>query len=441
MGVANVNHHQRKRGIALLLSIFVVAIVLAVALAVLGHAINSATSTSGVQMKNGAFDAAEAGLNQAIFALDVDKTLAPGTCPTPGGTLDGVSFNCVIGANQLNSTVGTSVTDPGAAGGSTVSVPAGNAFVYGYVSSMNGRRTYVEAVVTRATPAPLPATGVNAQANVFYAYNPNVTITGNVHANVGIYWNQVGKNPNPPPVTGATYGYLVNQLPASKGMYTGGSGLITLPTAAQMNLFKADALQVAQSGASKNGSQAITDCAGNDATGGCTGNVYISGDVNLTSSIAFRGGGTVFIDGNVNISGQGQFFNVGNGTIVVEGALSTSGQGAYANNSDTGQIIVFAKDAPTCQPPAQPFPSEPTGCAISLTGISRPSGLIYAPFGSVLVAGNGNELGAIDAGTSPSAGGGSVYFFGGGSSGGFTAVPVPTAPVDGEVKITAYWEY
>ncbi len=418
----------KQRGITIIFALAVVFIVLAVSLTIFGDAMNSASNSASVKAKNDALNAATAGLDAAIYALDGDKTLQPGPCPKPSGTLDNASFDCYIAANHLNSLIGTTVADPGGPAGATILVPAKTAYGYGSVPSSAGRRTYVEAIVTRASPVvgraspmPFPAAGVNAQGNIYYQYNPQAKIIGDVRANSAIYWNHVGSTPVDPPVIGGTYGATVNQLPATNGMHTGATGL-AFPTPAEMLQFQANAKALARAGRTMSPGQILVDCMGNGAVGGCTGNLYVSGDLHLSNGVAFIGGGTVYIDGSVNISGQGGLWNVGPGIIVVAGAFQASGQ--YFNSTNLGQLVVFG-----------------TGTAISLKGQSAPAGLIYAPFGSIELIGNGSAMGSLNSGTTPLQSGGDISFKGGGSGGGFAKSVVSTALSDGELRTTSYWEY
>jgi Tfp pilus assembly protein PilX len=426
------------RAFSLALALVVAVVILAVVLAVLVEAENASFSAAGVRQKAGAVDAAEAGLNAAINALDIDKTATPGPCPTPNGSLNGLTFTCEIAANQLNSIAAAAVADPGAAAGTTVNVPAGSAYVYGAVTG-GARPTYVEAVVARATPLPFPGAGISAQANVFYAYDTTVHVAGNVHANGGIYWNLAGSRPLVPPVVGATQGYRVNQLPATFGMNVGGPQFV-LPAPVQMRQFQYNALQLAQAGTTMTSGQVLLQCVGNNLTGGCSGNIYVPGDLVISSGIAFVGGGTVYVGGNVTINGIGGLWNVGRGTIIVAGTFVTTGLGAYLNVTNGGELVVFGTDAQALPPPA-PFPPKPSGTALSMRGLAAPGGVIYVPFGSALIASTGFQSGALVAGTSPPQSGGDIFLYGGGPVGAFAAFSTASTITDGELRTTSYWEH
>src|SRR5579864_4356075 len=70
---------RRQRGIAMIIALFLVVIALLVAIAVLANTTNSANSSLSVQTKNGAFNAAETGLNTAIYQIDANNTIGSGT--------------------------------------------------------------------------------------------------------------------------------------------------------------------------------------------------------------------------------------------------------------------------------------------------------------------------------------------------------------------------
>ncbi len=436
---AQVRQRRTQRGISMVFALVVVFIVLAISLTIFGDAINTASNSGGVQAKNSAFDAASAGLDAAIFALDRDKTLPPGPCPTPGGSLNDVSFDCHIAANQLNKLAPASAADPGVPGTPTLVVPPKTAYIYASVSS-GGRRTYAEAIVTRASPMPFPAAGVNAQRDVFYAFNPTtVTVVGDVRSDASIYWNLAGSSPLVPPVIGGTYAATIDQLPGIGGTNEGQS-TVTFPTPSQMLQFQANAKALAQATQTMSASQALISCVGNNNVGGCSGNIYVPGNLNIVNSIAFVGGGTVYVDGDVTISGLGALWNVGVGTIVVAGKFTATGQSAYFNSTNLGELVVFGKDSSPLPSPS-PFPAQPAGLTISLQGLSTPAGLIYAPFGSVLLSGSGLETGSINAGTTPLQSGGDIFLYGGGAVGGFARSVLSASLFDGELRTTAYWEY
>lgn len=432
--IASPVRRQPERGVVMIIALIIVVILLIVAITVLGEASNSAASATSVETKSYAFNSADAAMSQAMLALDSNPNFTPGPCGTPSP--NNVSSNCQVAMNQLE--LG-SAQSPDPATNQNINVPSGDAYVYGSVIGLQNRRTYVEAIVTRVQPTSLPQPGLNGQNDIVDSYNNKTPIQSNVHANDAIYING-----QPQQVQGQTAGYNVNQLPATGGQLTRNTipaaGQTPFPTPAQMNLLKQEALNATQLGQTLSPAAAVTTCT---VILPCQGNVYISGDLTLSNtSVTFSGGGTDYINGNVSISGNAGFLNnAADNVIVVSGTVTITGQSFYSNASNKGELIVFGTDTSTCvyTPGGAPPGS---GCAIVMAGNSKPSGLVYAPFGSIILAGNGNQTGSADAGTTPNQSGGYIFLEGGGANGGFTSVAsTPIAPKSPLWRITAYWEY
>jgi Tfp pilus assembly protein PilX len=443
-----------QRGITMIIALIVVAILLVVALTVLSEAISAAQNATGVANKSAAFNAAGGGLEAAIDALNhVSSTAVPsGTC-TAAPTLNGITVaNACVKINNA-SILPTTAPDP--ATGQTITVPAGYAYVYSNVNQTAlTHRTYVEALAAQSSSASIPTGGLNGQDSICDDYNSGTTVASDMHANNAIFKCNGGASN----AVGNTYGYNYDGMPGTGGAThdkNSGASLITFPSPTAMNLFKAAALEAAQSGTTMTPATAISTCT---ALSPCTGNVYISGDLTLSNqSVTFSGAGasttsTIYINGNVSISGNSGFMNnagtnaTGNDVIVVSGSISITGQSFYQNLSQTGSLIIYATDTGNCvqtfSPPTLPTYPNPTGCAAAMAGNAKPAGLVYAPFGSINLQGNGNELGAFDAGTTPTQSGGAIYLNGGGVAGGFTAAPSAFHnPPSGLYAIKAYWEY
>jgi hypothetical protein len=158
--------------------------------------------------------------------------------------------------------------------------------------------------------------------------------------------------------------------------------------------------------------------------------------------VTFKGGGTVYFGGNV-IYSSGTIINQPDSTIVIAHTLFIAGGATFKNLSLSGtptiqgELIVMGT---TSDPNAVACPV--LGCVANFLGNGTPEGLVYAPFGNVQIGGNGNQNGAVFAGTTPNQTGGTIDFHGCGVSGGFTSNGIfPGGAHDGTWRIAAYWEY
>src|SRR5215467_410430 len=145
--------HHAHRGMVMIIALFMVVIVLLVALAILTNASYSANDALGVQTKNQTFDAAEAGLNVAMWQIDQNNFTPAGVPTTCAAPVNGYTCTWDVVYNGLYGG-GATVTDPV---GNSITVGPRQALLAGWASSILGGRTvYVEQIVAPGPPIQLP---------------------------------------------------------------------------------------------------------------------------------------------------------------------------------------------------------------------------------------------------------------------------------------------
>ena len=395
--------NRRQRGIAMIMALVFVAVMLFVALAVFAHTTNAAATLSGMGLKTGAFNAAEAGFNKAIGTLNN----APNATACAGAATAGVTFTCGIVNNFPNASA-TSAPDQASAG-NTVTVPAHGAFVYG-VAYAGGRRSVVEGVVVPVPDIPFPKDAIGAGGNFNDGGHQPINRStdgapADVYANGNIF---AGGNPST--VQGQTFAVGVDQL-AGEGNPPTHSG------AAPMQL-PSDSIVQTSAAFYRNRAQGGRTVSGSDLSnfgGAYDGNVFVDGDVNLGGSqtVTFTGTGVIFINGNVEIGGQATLVNDGGSTIVVNGSFSITSRG-------TGFTVASGLLMKPILLVLQRTDSATTAPALDINGQGDEAiGLVYAPYGSIVMRGNGRISGAIFTGTRPAVAGlnTDISFSGGGNRG------------------------
>ena len=302
----------QQRGLAMIMVLFLILLALVVTLAVLANAGTSASSTLSVQTKNQTFNAAETGLDAAIYNLDANHGIADGTKDT--GTVDGYTYtwevikNNVSGAGQFT----PNEIDPAVSG--TVTVGPQQAYVAGWASSITGGRTvYSEAMVHAGPPITFTPGAIVSGQTAQISHDPISDTTGNHSAN--IHAHQITSSGGGQIPDGNTYAVCsVNGCNAIIGQ--DGQAHINQPpafflTAAQLASVQSSALTQAQSGPP---------------------NVYVNGDwtsAGTWGTAASNGNCTVYINGNVILNGSGMLTNYCN-TVVVTGNWTMSGSAQYA---------------------------------------------------------------------------------------------------------------
>jgi fibronectin-binding autotransporter adhesin len=381
----------KQRGVAMVTVLFLMGLMLVVSVALLQGASSTATNTTHDQQKNQVFDAAETGLDAALNALDQTSTTASGTCTSgslqPYGTSSTTfSYESCVGYNNFTgASTATGVTDP-ATGSANISVPGGTAFVYGYAtSSLTGEKTYVEAIVKAASNSlTLPAGALDAAGNGTFSgtltLNANNPPTNNDAAAIA--------NGN---ITGA--GTLAVQGPVDTHGTVTYAGTLTdtatnqntsvasFPTAAQVNSFASSAQTTAQSGTTYTSASFLSTCANASA---CTGNIYVNGNITQsgTTTVTINGTGTVYINGNITFAGTLNFINKNGATVIINGNVTGAGSFNYSVTPGvtTATLTVLG-----------------TG-GFTLSGAGQSVGIVYAPFGSITMAGSSGVTGQVAAG-------------------------------------------
>jgi Tfp pilus assembly protein PilX len=382
-----------QRGFAIGLALIAIAVLFFAAMVVMQYASMSASNAGGVQYKQSAFDAAEAGVNDGIRALDVALG-ATATGATGTGTLGtGATYTWTMEENNLISP--NPITAPDG-----VSVPGHSAYISATASLSGDRTATVGAIIAHASGLQTPGGAIDAAANIFDdSHAPVLQAADNspadVHAN-GII--TVGGNPGT--VQGSTYAAGSTNAWTTANNHYANQPPVAFPSSDQVTAIANTANGLAKSG---------TTIQGSSPTGTYTGNVYVNGAINLsTGTVQFNGGGTVYINGNVTLSGKASIVNENGSLIVVNGTFASSGQSVLTVPSGSGgQLMVLATD-----PNPSTCAAGGGGCAVTISGLGSSVGMLYVPNGSVQMAGNGTIIGALMAGVD-------VVFNGGGSKGAF----------------------
>src|SRR5579872_1839178 len=172
-----------ERGFMLVMTLLFLLLVLLVAVALLATTTNAASSSFQVQTKDQAFNAAETGLNAAIYQLQNNRSLASGT--TGSGSVKGYAYNWEVVQNSLSSASATTDTDIDPVYSGSVPVGAHQAYVAGWASSIAGGRTvYVEGVVVTSPPLNLTQGAIVAGGNAQISHEQITDISGNHAADI-----------------------------------------------------------------------------------------------------------------------------------------------------------------------------------------------------------------------------------------------------------------
>lgn len=410
-----------------MIALIVVAVLLFVAVVLLSNAFGSAATENSIRSKLAAFNAAEAGINQVVDELDrshgSSSACANGANAGTMGTLaDGGSYQWCIAYNAIAMQKAGSVIDR-ANVKNHIAVPLNTVYAWSSGSGQGGGRgVLIEALIAPSNGMTLPAGAVIAGGDVY------------VRGDVGIYESTPGaadavmrangniyENAPPAKVEGATYAAGVDQVNGEGGAF---------PNSPPMPVLSQSQVTAAAGDAS------------NEATGGTStmppptrsavinGNVFIDGDLELRSgTVVLSKGKSVFIDGNVCIHDGARLINDG-ANLWVSGVFSTVGaSGGYSVRSQGGTLVVLGTDSATqCVNSFGAY-------ALQLDPVTNERvGLVYAPNGSIDLAGTGTIVGALDAGSQ-------VYLDS--TSGGGIRIDkkiVPKLPTY-DFKIVSYMEY
>ena len=414
----------------MVIALVVVAVLLFVAVVLLSNAFGSVEDERAIRAKIAAFDAAEAGINQAVDELDRAHGLASDCGPDGNGRqgdqlADGGQFTLCVAWNSIaERKANDHVADPGTGG--SISVPANMVFVWSLGASLgSGRSVRIEAMIAPSTGLPLPSGVINAAGDVDRHGRVGIWASAVgaddavIHSNSNMYQTTSAAN-----VHGSTYAAGVDQIPGVDGALNSFAPPVEFPASNQV-------AAAAQNADSEARSAGLILNPPSDS-GVINGDAYISGDLNLQQgTVVFKHGQSVFIDGNLCIHGRAQLINDG-AAIWVSGTLSTDGTGggyALAPGS-TGTLVVLGTDnKQACSNASAKY-----AVILDSGGVGKHIGLVYVPNGSIEVIGNGNLIGVLDAGGSvelDGVRGGGIQFD--------SSVPrvVPTY----DYKIVSYMEY
>jgi hypothetical protein len=391
-----------------MLAMFIVGLILVASLAMLANAQNGSQDARSMEQKNSVFDAAEAGVEDGVNALDVSNTATGGS-----GTLaNGYAFTYTITPN--NTAGNKSVSD----GINFVSIPPGYDLIVSTGTVASQRPTIAEAIVTsKAFTYSLNNVAVAASGNLTGNWNfktglegsdgsksggladANVYVNGTINASVG-YIDGWAKS-----ATGTNS--LIGQAGAGSSI---NAPALALPTSTDFTNYVAQQKAIVGSG---NGTTLIyTTTFPSTSVFNCP-----------TSPVPNGGNGCVmYIDGSVMNTGSVPVFN-GPWTVVVNGSYTSSGSGG----------IVFTDPIPTGA--WKPSMFAVNGSA-DIGGNATAAALVWSK-GDMTLHGNGNQYGAVLAG-------GNVNLLGGGSGGGFQYDKNLNGfqiALTGHYGITAYGEY
>jgi hypothetical protein len=342
MGIRISRKQSSKRGVALVVVLFIVVLVLLVAGAVLSNSSYSASNALSVQTKNQTFNAAEAGVNVAQWNLD--QNLSSGTTSwTTGTPIRGYTYQWQIVSNRLN-LGGATVSDPNPGQSGLINVPAGQALLAGKASSILGGRTvYVEQMVALAPPTYLPDGAIVCGKTGQISHQQITDTSGNHHADVRcgtLISNGGGQIPD-----GKSYATSTNnEIFGNDNIAHINAPPPTFLTAAQLAAIQSSTLTQAQKG----GPNYYT--AGN-VTGGTIGSdgancvAYIGGNITLKGNSTLTNYcATTVVMGDVTIGGNANYqalpmslthmmYVFGSGGTVLQGTPTTVGI-IYAANAD-----------------------------------------------------------------------------------------------------------
>lgn len=380
---------RAERGFAMAFVFVLIALLLLIAILVVTGAFNAVDQAQAVGVKYGVMNSAEAAANLALNQL-AENPNEPNGCVT--GSLNGMSYRSCMGYNNLYGKTAQVATDY--ANGQPLWVPQGTAYIYGESSNNGSRKVYVEAIAEPAPPLTMPSGVVNAAQNINdmapepVNQDPLHQNDANIAAN-----NNITLGGSPSTVQGSTQAVGTDALNTGT-TNTSGASPVYFPSPTQVTQAAQNARLIAQAGTTVSG--ATVSGAG---TTTYSGNVYVNGDVNITSgTVTFASGSDVYINGNLCISGTGSVLNTdaSQGIMVVTGVISSSGTGGYMVTLPANTLLVALGNNPGAINPCGSAAVDALSLAPT-TGV-EPVATAFAPNGSVAVGGTGTVQGAFDGG-------------------------------------------
>ncbi|MDQ6781059.1 MAG: hypothetical protein M3Z37_07915 [Candidatus Eremiobacteraeota bacterium] len=381
---------RQQRGFAMAFVFVFIALLLIVAVLIIAGAFNAGSSAQAVGSKYGVLNSAEAAANEALNELAENPQATPG-CTS--GSLNGANIRSCLGAINLMGLAPVITADY--ATGGTILVPAKAAYIYGEATRDNNRKVYVEAIAQPAPPLNMPGGAINAVHDVNdrtsqpINADPLYGTDADIHAN-----HNINVTSGASPVQGNTYAVGIDQLPGVGNKTNSGTSAVTFPNSVQVQQASQNALVLAQAGQNYTGGQIAAN-----GTQTYSGNVYINGDVNLTSStVTFSSGAAVYINGNLCVNGTASVVDLdaAQGVMVVKGVVSSGGSGGYqVGTPDSNTLLLVLGNDVTSSNPCN---NGATDAAFFAPLALEPVGTVYAANGSIQTTSTGTVIGALDAG-------------------------------------------
>lgn len=337
----------------LVIALFFLMVVMLVAVAILETTRSAANNALNVQTKDQTFNAAETGVETSIFQLDANNLTASGASGT--GALRGYGYSWEVVQNNLSTASASTVNDVQGAQG-TVPVGPHQAYIAGWASSITGGRTvYVEAIVVPGPPIAFTSGAIVSGKTAQISHEQISDASGKHQADV--HGQQITSSGGGQTPDGNSYATCATLGCNAITGYDGSAHIAAPPpvflSAAQIASIKSSALTKAQSGGA---------------------NVYLNGD--------WSGGGTwgkagtpctVYINGNVKLSGNATLTNYCTTTVVTgDWTMSGSVQYAIAPASTTHALFVLGSGGAT------------------FNGTTNTAGFVYSANGPITINGGGN---------------------------------------------------
>ena len=348
---SSVNVRRERRGIVMVIALFFVVIVLLVAVAVLDNASFSANDALNVQTKNQTFNAAEAGLNVAMWQLDQNNGISSGVATPCASPLIGYTCTWEVVLNRLYRPAGLA-DDPNPQQPNKIPVAANSALIAGWASSILGGRTvYVEQIVTPGPPIVLPKGAIVCGQTGVISHQQITDITGLHSADVRcgtILSSGGGQTPDGNSYASGT----INQINGYNGTAYTQQTPPKFLTAGQLAALQTSTLIKSQQGAP---------------------NFYTAGDFG-SGTIGTSGSNCVaYIGGSLTLSGSNSVINYCTTTVVM-GDITISGTPTYQAlpTSIAHVLYVFGTNG------------------VTLNGTPTTWGIVYSANADVIIDGSGN---------------------------------------------------
>ena len=397
------NRRANGRGFSLVLALFVLGLVLLGTLTLLSNSIYGSTDTRNIEQKSSVFDAAEAGIEDGLAAVDALPTATGGS----GTIANGYAFAYTI---TTNLTIANKIQSDGI---NNVTIPPGYALIVS-TGTVNGQRpTIAEAIVKcKCSTYTVNNVAIAANGNLTGNWNGKIGIAGSDGSESG------GANDANIYVNG-TINTAVGFIDGWAKSATGTNSLIG--QAAAGSSINAPALQMPTSNDFSNfvSQEKALVGAGNGST--LIYRTTFPGTQTFTCPAGANGGKgcVMFIDAaSVSNTGSKPEFD-GAWTVVVNGSYSSTGQGGISFDDTSTPASLFAING-----------------SGDIGGNATAAALLWTKT-DVTLHGNGNTYGALLAG-------GNVNLLGGGANGGFQFdknLNGFNIPIAGHYGITAFGEY